>query len=183
MPLLVMTAKSSTMTFKDDGVIIYENRSQLLGALGSGSVILIGTKLAMTDSFRMLKAEINALVTLVTSGEGGGLQLYLCEGSLTTTEIAEALNNDGPLTRGDVVSNAQAMRPIFRVGAVGAIGGAAAHFNDKDDGPDMTIKPRWTFSDGGVGWNWAIFNYATTPLTDAALVVIQSKSFGVWVGA
>ncbi len=44
------------------GSILMESRSQALGALAADAGILIGTKLALTEDFRMLKSNVHAMV-------------------------------------------------------------------------------------------------------------------------
>ncbi len=171
---------------KDDkGVIIYENRTQVLGTLAARTALLIGTKLAMTDAFRMLKSEIYASMASLTDGEESRLQLYLCHGSLTVTQIKEALDAAGPVARGALGSEELTLRPIFLAGTFVPAGtaGTEARLLAREGGSIAMLKPRWTFPDGGVGWNWVIFNASSAGLGAGSLVAITAKNWGIWVGS
>ncbi len=171
--------------FDDTGVIIHENRLQALVTLASETALIVGTKLAMTDAFRMLKSEIVSHIFQMTAGEGGRLALYLCHGDLSVAEISDALSGDGPLSRGDIEASMRAKRPIFLAGQYDAdeVGTTAHLTNIMTGGHGSIMKPRWTFPDGGVGWNWVVYNFSSTALTTGAVLIIQNKAYGLWVGA
>ncbi len=171
--------------FAETGVIIMESRIQTLGTLNAATALLIGTKIALTDAFRMLKAEIMVHMAGMTSGEQSRLALYLCHGDLSLSEIAGALAANGPPARGDIEAALRTKRPIFLVGQFVQSGatGTTGHLSDMKTGSAVgVIKPRWTFPDGGVGWNWVIWNFGNNLATGGS-VQIQSKAYGLWVGA
>ncbi len=166
------------------GVIITEDRSQAIGALVAGAAILIGTKLAMTDSFRMLKTEALALVTAITSGEDGQLAIGIAHGDLTVGEIALELAVQGPTDRGKTEEQRQAERAVFLVGAISGDVDTVGSFLDKmTNSPFLTPKVGWTFPDEGIGWNWFVYNFSQASFTTGATVHLSAKHFGVWVGA
>ncbi len=171
--------------FDKTGVIIVENRTQLLGTLASRTAIVVGTKIAITDAFRMLKSEIYASLATMTDGEESRLQLYLCHGDLTLAEIADSLNGNGPISRADVEQSQRSLRPIFLAGTFVPAGtaGTEARLLSREGGAIAMLKPRWTWPDGGIGWNWVMFNASTAGLADGALVSITAKNWGLWVGA
>ncbi len=164
------------------GVIIREARSQALGALAAQAGILIGTKLAITDSFRMLKAIGSFVIDGLTGVEGPGLLLYLANGDLSLAEAEAAIELSGPLDRSDRVNGPIAERFVQLVGSTGDPDGAKASFLDAHTGaPVIVAKPRWTF---GVtdSWNWIVYNNGAA-LTTGATVKLRVQDFGVWVGA
>ncbi len=170
-----------TMGFGKDGkgVIIIESRPQALGALGAGGGILIGTKLATLERFRMLKSEMWATITGLTSGEGTGLILGLADGDLTLAEIEGAIETDGPLGPNDITGENIAMRPVWKIGAVDRETGTEAIFENEHGGHMLIVKPRWTFA-RTKSWNWFVYNLGAS-LTTGGTVNIRGKHFGVWV--
>ncbi len=98
------------------GAIIRESRVQLLGALAESSAIFIGTKLAMVDRFRMLKAKMIGTLNGLTAGESNGLLLGLADGSLSLAEVEATFEIEGPLTRFDVQKTDEAERPVWMIG-------------------------------------------------------------------
>ncbi len=161
------------------GVIIKESRTQALGALANSAGILIGTKLATLERFRMLKTEVMASIVSLTSGEGSGLWMGLADGDLSLAEIEAAIESNGPLGPNDSVQEAIADRFIMILGA-GDIEVATEYlFHNHNGGHLMTATPRWTFA-RTKSWNWFVYNQGTV-LTTGATVNIKVKDFGVWV--
>ncbi len=163
------------------GVIIIEKKSQALLTLAEDAGLIISTKLATLERFRMLKSELTCTITGVGGTELGGLELYLADGDLTLAEIEAAIEANGPLGPNDQIAEAIAERPVFRVGAADFSGTAAdaGHLLNEMGGPILTVKPRWTFA-RTKSWNWVIYNNGPAPTT-GSVVKIQAKSFGVWV--
>ncbi len=165
------------------GAIVIEAREQALGTLASNTGLLIGTDVAITEDFRMLKTEISAVVHTNTLGELGSLELYLVEGKLSLAEAEAAIESEGPLSRHDPTKEAIAERPVFRVGA-GPVGGGTTpkefHIADvMTGGPVCVAKPRWTWGETS-SWSWMVYNRGAAPTTGAS-VNINAKSFGVWL--
>ncbi len=158
-----------------------ESRTQALGALAQAAGIIIGTKVATLERFRMLKSEISAQITaLQATTEGSGLALYLADGDLSLVEIEEQIENDGPLGPNDRVAANVAERPVFLVGQAGNAGGNETVIRDKvSNAPVCMTKPRWTFA-RTKSWNWVIYNKGTV-LTTGSTVFLTVKNFGVWV--
>jgi len=162
------------------GVMIRESRSNVLGALAQGVGVQIDTKLATLERFRMLRGEIFATVTGLTSGEGTGLILVLADGDLSLTEVDEAIDSaNGPLGPNDQVIEAIAERPVWLIAAVDRETGPEAMFENDQGGHMLVIKPRWTFA-RTKSWNWIVYNLGSI-LTTGATVHIRTKLFGVWV--
>ncbi len=174
-----------SMGFGKDGkgVIIQEARSQALGALSNGSGILIGTKLAVTDSFRMLKAIGHFGITGLTGGEGNGLILYLANGNLSLAEAEAQIELSGPLDRSARPEVELAERFVKLVGVVDVPNASTEQtVRDAQTGaPVVTTRPRWTFGSTD-SWNWILYNHGDN-LTTGATVSIRCTSYGVWVGA
>ncbi len=168
--------------FAETGVIIRERRSQSLSTLGSLTALIIGTKLANTISFRILKAELYAFISGLTSGEGDGLIIGLANGDLTVAEIKECIEAQGPLNPSDRVGNERAKRAVWLLGSTDAEIDTNGFFDsDMENAGQHKIvtKPRWTFTEG-VGWNWFLWNTGPSPLTTGATIEITSTNFGVW---
>ncbi len=161
------------------GVIIRESRSQTLGALAAEAGVIIGTKLATLERFRMLRTEIYAVVTNLTSGEGTGLLFVLSDGQYLESEVEAAIEADGPLGPNDEITSDIADRPVWFAGAVDRETGTEAIFENAEGGHVMVIKPRWTFG-RTKSWNFHVYNLGSI-LTTGASVIIRVKSFGVWV--
>ncbi len=167
------------------GVIIVEGRSQALGTLASSAGILIGTKLAILERFRMLKAEITARVSGLTVGEIHGSRLYLADGDLTLVEIEAQIESNGPLGPNEIAPADIAERPVFLAGVFeenGAGGGTPiALCKDKEtNAPVVMLNPKWTFA-RTKSWNWVLYNATGSAFTTGASVSILAKEFGVWV--
>ncbi len=161
------------------GVIIRENRVQALGALSASAGVIIGTKLATLERFRMLRNECVASLTALTSGEGTALLMVLADGQFTLAEVEAAIEANGPLGPNDTVTEDIADRPVWFSGAVDRETGTEAIFENENGGHMLVLKPRWTFA-RTKSWNYIVYNLGDN-LTTGASVRIRSKSFGVWV--
>lgn len=163
------------------GAIVYEQRVQALGALANATGIIVGTKLAIVDDFRMLKSEVNSHITGLTTEQSTGLELWLAHGDLTLSEVEAALELNGPLARGEVVDEATAQRPVFRAGMYVADGNAstAAIAWGENGSPLPVLKPRWTWPKTK-SWNWIVYNRGVA-LTTGATARLFAKSYGVWI--
>ncbi len=161
------------------GVIIRESRSQTLAALAAETGVIIGTKLATLERFRMLRTEIYAAVTNLTSGEGTGLLFVLADGDFTLAEVEAAIEADGPLGPNDTILEDIADRPVWFAGAVDRETGTEALFENENGGHMMVLKPRWTFA-RTKSWNFIVYNLGTI-LTTGSSVIFRAKHFGVWV--
>ncbi len=169
---------------KDDkGIIIMESRSQALGVLAPGGGILVGTKLAITMGFRMLKSNVTCNVTGLTAGEGEHMSLYLLNGDLSLAEAEAKIEQNGPTARGKRTEMEIAERFVKKVGFTPTIERASntvVNFVDAFTGsPICVTKPRWTFSET-TSWQWLIYNHGVV-LTTGATVQLKTESFGVWV--
>ncbi len=164
------------------GVIIRESRTQALGTLAQDVGIIVGTKIATLERFRMLKSICYAGLTGLTATEGQQLMLYLADGNFTIGEINACINNQGPFGPNDEVEEELSERMVVLVGAVSGvdIGGVQAHIHDMNtNAPVCVAKPRWTFA-RTKSWNWVIFNRGAA-LTTGSSARILAKNFGVWV--
>ncbi len=168
------------------GVILQESRSQALLTLAASAGLLIGTKIATLERFRMLKTEMSAVVSGLTTGEIHGMRLYLIDGDLTLTEAELQIESTGPVGPSDTVAEDVSERPVFLAGTfvengIATAGATIALCVDKiTNAPVVMLKPRWTFG-RTKSWNWMIYNSTGSPLTTGATVRIINKNFGVWV--
>ncbi len=161
------------------GVIITESRVQALGSLANEAGILIGTNLATLERFRMLKLEIIAAVTSLTSTEGTGLLLGIVDGDYTLAELEAAIESDGPLGPNDQISEELSERFYKWLGAVDRETGTDALFENNQGGHQMEKTIRWTFA-RTKSWNFFVYNMGSA-ITTGATVNVRAKSFGVWV--
>ncbi len=161
------------------GVILRENRSQVIGTLGALTALLIGTNIPMNTRFRMLKTELYATMTGVTTGDMRGMIFGLADGDLTVAEVEEAIEANGPLGPNDQISEAIAERPVWFLGAVDSELGTTVIFENETGGHMLSLKPRWTFA-LTKSWNWFVYNMGAAPTTGATLF-FRAKHFGVWV--
>ncbi len=163
------------------GVIITEQRSQAISTLAAQTALLIGTKLAMEEDFRILKSHVHCNLEGLDAGEGFRLLLGLADGNLNVAQIAEAIIANGPLNPNETPERERAMRPVFIIGASENNGLADGVFRDIVSGAPMCIqKNRWTFQDGD-SWNWFIYNQSASAMTTGATALLVAKNFGVWV--
>ncbi len=165
------------------GVIITEKRNQALLTLGQNTGLILGTKIAILERFRMLKSQVTFTFRGVTATEGAGYLLFLADGDLTLTEIELAIESTGPVGPNDRPAIAIAERPVFLVGAtVGPQGFQSVEMMALDmisNAPVCIVKPRWTFA-RTKSWNWVLYNNGQAPTTGST-VEVQAKNFGVWV--
>lgn len=164
------------------GEIVREARSQALGALGASTGIIVGTKLATLEDFRIIKSEVVCDGTSFTAGEGNGLALYLVDGDYSLAEFEEALENNGPLGPNDSVAAAISMRWIKWFGEVVHNGQPTEEelvMINENGGAFLSQTVRWTFA-RTKSWNWIIYNHTKT-ITTGASMRIKAKNFGVWV--
>jgi len=162
------------------GVIIRENTEIVLLGQGDGAVITT-TDLTMTEDFRLLKTEVIARITGLTTGDEDGLIFGLADAELSDIEVAEVIALDGPVDRNDNLANERAMRPVWILGtSTDLISSGRTQFRGHHGGPIMTAKPRWTFS-SPEGWNWFVFNDRGAAITTGATLKVVATNYGVWV--
>ncbi len=168
------------------GAIVKEQTAISLGALAAQDVALANSAVQLDEDFRILKSEITAVGRAVTSLEGQGLILYMTEGSLTSAQVEENIEQNGPLRQGDQVEEEIASRWVRRVGiTVGpTVNETERVFRNENSGGLLKINPRWTFRRGRTategGWNWAVYNDGAT-VTTGIVVQLLATHYGVWV--
>ncbi len=168
------------------GVIVRENTTLTLGALAAQDTVLATSAVQLDSDFRILKSEVWATLTEITSLEGAGLALYMTEGELDASEIEANIELNGPLRSGDQDLEEIASRWVRLVGTSpnDTVNNTERNLINKHGGHIMDVTPRWTFrrartaTDGG--WNWVIYNNGVT-LTTGATCRIKAVHFGVWV--
>ncbi len=163
------------------GVIVREQRDQTLLTLAADFAAIIGTKLAIADDFRMLKAEVQVSLVGGTPGDIEGLTLGIADGDLSASEISAAMVADAPLDANDIVGGNVAERFASIFGAlVTNFDGTQGTFRGESNSPLLVVMPRWTFGTTK-SWNWFIYNNTGSALTTGASVSLSSKCFGVWI--
>ncbi len=161
------------------GVIFRQSLSQALGTLDNAAGILIGTKPAILERFRIIKSEAWSTINALTSGEGVGIILGLADGDFSISEIEQAIETNGPLGPNDLPNAAQAERFIMFVGMTDGEVGTTQVFENEKGGHSMENTVRWTFA-RTKSWNWFAYNLGDQ-LTTGSTLVLRAKSFGVWV--
>ena len=161
------------------GVIIRESKSQSVGTLATKTALLIGTKIAILEWFRIIKAELTATIIGVTTGEMTGMWIGIADGQWNVAEIKEALEANGPVGPNDVLKEELSDRAVWLLGAVDREIGTEAIFENEEGGHTIEKTLRWTFA-RTKSWNWFLWNQGSAP-TGGATVQMNSKSFGVWV--
>ncbi len=162
------------------GVIIKESNQVSVGGLAADTGILLPA-IAVTEDFRMLKAEVIAHVEGLTSTEGSGLILGLADGELSLAEIEEAIELNGPLDRNDRKAMEFATRPVWLVaGSMPGPAGTTMVFVNDHGGRVVVWKKRWTFSNPE-GWQWFVYNKSDIAVTTGAAVQLNGTYYGVWL--
>ncbi len=168
------------------GVMLRESvAGAALGALAQNAGVLISGPTLIED-FRMLKAEIAAVVVALQASEGIGLQLYLVQQDLSLAEAEACIETEGPVGPSDRTAMETAERFVRYIGAIDPATGISATEKQMVDGytgaPLMVAKPRWTFPNVSteVSWNWMIFNLGAT-LTTGATLQLKATHYGVWL--
>ncbi len=161
------------------GVIITQSDLITLSTLANNTAIKQASPMAITEDYRIIKAEIAAQLNGVTSGETP-IHLYLANDQLSVAEVAEAIAGPGPLDRSQRIQQERAERAVFYLGSF--MGNDTEIPLRGHDGQEAVITKtvRWTFS-SGVGWTLLAFNQSGGTLTTGAVVRLVSKFFGVWV--
>ncbi len=163
--------------------IVSEVKTQALGTLNNQVALLIGTKVALTEEFRMLKSQISAFAQGMTDGDIEGLHFGLAHGDLSVAEIAAVLVAE-PTSSAEIDENQVALRPVWLIGALDANQSAVSgYFVDlwgNGSPAGMVIKPRWTFK-RTTSWNWFIWNNTGSNLQTGGTVRMVAKSFGMWL--
>ncbi len=166
--------------FAKTGVIIRENTAEAIGTLANQNVKR-NTDLVLEEDFRMLKTEVQAIITGATTGQSTGLLFGIADGELTDTEVEEVLVLDGPVDRNDNLAQERAGRFVKTLGMF--VRGATTetlHAVGIEGGPMIISKPRWTFSNPE-GWVWFVFNNSQGSFTTGATLAVTATSYGVWV--
>ncbi len=168
------------------GVIVKEQESFALGGLAGQDLILSDSPILLDADFRILKTELTATLTGITSLEGIGLNLYMSEGELTEAQVEANIELNGPLRMGDKDAEEIASRWVRRIGATNAptVNETERMFVNEYGGPLISYTPRWTFRRARTatsgGWNWAVYNNGVT-ITTGATCRILATHYGVWV--
>ncbi len=160
--------------------MIREEPSVALASLGNGAAIKLGKDVALTTAFRIIKSIIHGgHVDGLTSTEGIGLTLGICNGDLTAVEIAEALSA-APLQPSDRVETERAERFVKIVGSFVVDSIATQRILQGPLGGSLIeVVLRWTFSKTDA-WEFFVMNNGPT-LTTGATVRLGATHYGVWV--
>ncbi len=168
------------------GAIVKEQTVVTLGAIAGQDYVIANSNVQLDEDFRILKSEITAVITEVTSLEGNGLILYMQEGSLSAAEGEANIEQNGPLRRGDQTAEEIASRWVRRVGMTlgPSVNETERVFTNEYGGGLLKINPRWTFTRARAaasgGWDWGVYNDGVTLTTGASVRVIATH-YGVWL--
>ncbi len=166
------------------GVIIREEVTITPGALVSKTVIKgTGGAVLQTTSFRILKTEYFIVQNNAWATNGDGIIVGLANGALTTVQIADCIDANGPDDRNDTVTADESMRAVWLLNLMKEpfdAGGVADASRQVNNGLPISFNPKWTFTPTE-GWDWFAYNPFTGNLTSGASFIIIAKHFGVWV--
>ncbi len=168
------------------GAIVKESFQLNLGNLAAQALVLGDAGVQLDMDFRILRSDVTAVLSAVTSLEGQGLILYMTEGELTAAQAEENIEQSGPVRLGDQADEEVASRWVRRLGITGGptVNETERIFRNKYNGGLLDIEPRWTFRRGRTategGWNWAVYNDGAT-LTTGASLRLKATHYGVWV--
>ncbi len=169
------------------GVIVLENTSITLDALAAQDLVLQDSAVQLDNDFRILKTEVWATLTEITSLEGAGLALYMTEGELTDAQVEQVIESSGPVSPSDQDLDEIASRwvRLFGTSSNDTVNNTERNMINKHGGHIMENTPRWTFHRRRTattgGWNWGIYNNGVL-LTTGAVCRIKARHYGVWVG-
>ncbi len=168
------------------GAIVKEQVTITLAGLAGQDFVAATSGVVLDMDFRILKSEITAVITNITSLEGIGLILYMFEGSLSAAEAEINIEQNGPLRLGLQAEEEIASRWVRRVAIAGAptVNETERLMLNENGGGLLKLTPRWTFRRGRTGadggWNWGVYNDGVT-LTTGAVVRLLCTHYGVWV--
>ncbi len=164
------------------GVIIRESTGLIsIGALTALGVFTFGG-LTTKEDLRILKSEVVAGMTGGDAGEGEGVILGIANGGLSSTNIKECLEANGPLDTNDRVRQEKAERQAHTIGVSHKQAAAAVElpFRDKISNALVCIdRFPWTYADPDA---WNFFLYNTGPaIATGSNVYLTATHYGVWV--
>lgn len=168
------------------GAIVKEQTNLSLGALAGQDTVLASSSVALDADFRILKSEITCVLRGMTSLEGQGLILYMTEGDLSSTQVEENIEQNGPLRMGQQIEEEIASRWVRRVGITAGptVNETERVFRNENNSGLLKLIPRWTFRRGRTaaegGWNWVVYNSGVTITTGASGDLVATH-YGVWV--
>ncbi len=163
------------------GVIIREKPVITVGGLASIAVIKQAGGITLQSSdFRIIKTEYMIVQRGAFGAEGDSVLIGLADNELSVTEIAEAINVDGPVDKNDHVKMEQASRPVWLLAHIKEPHQSTTSYaNIRDLAPSEKVF-RWTFT-ATEAWTWFAYNPLGGALTTGAVFVIFAKHYGVWV--
>ncbi len=163
------------------GEIITDFDVVTLGTLADNTALKQDNPLVIGDDFRVIKLELAADWRAVATGDGP-VALYFADDEMSTAEIQEAVDANGPLNRNDRERMEQATRPVFLLGIFPEFKTGHPTLLHGAEGQVGTINKtiRWTFSNPE-GWTIVAINRTGGALTTGGIISLSAKFFGVWV--
>ncbi len=164
------------------GVIIREDVLLTAGGLAAISAVKSTEGITLqTTSFRVIKTTYFVVVRGSFGAEGDEVIIGIADGTLSTAQIAEVMNNNGPADRNAMVSAAIADRAVWPLVQIKEPADSATSYPlPVNNGMPMEKSLRWTFTPTE-GWDWFLFNPLAGALTTGLVVAIFATHFGVWV--
>ncbi len=161
------------------GTIILQHDIITLATLADDTALIQDAgAIAIVEDFRILKSELHVGTNESIAAGDGPIYFGVADGELTVAEIAEVLNQTGPLNRNDNARSEQSLRKVEILAVFGP--GQSNGTGDKAwQGPIVT-KPRWTYSNPN-GWAYFAFNQSGGALVTGTILRFRAKHYGVWV--
>lgn len=159
--------------------ILTEKDTITLGALADGAAIKQSTPIPITEDYRLVSSEYHMGFTGKNANEGP-IYVGLADSELSVGEIAEALNQSGPVSRSDRLKKEKAERAVFLFGVIdpAEVSGLVHSF----EGERGCIKrtTRWTFSET-TSWCLFAYNGSGAALTTGCIIRFLAKHFGLFL--
>ncbi len=169
------------------GAIVKEQTTFALAGLAAQALVIASSSVQLDKDYRILRSDITAVLTGITSLEGAGLVLYMTEGDLSLAETEANIEQSGPNRPGEDNLEEVATRWVRRVAMSpnDTVNNTERSMLNKYGGSLLDLEPRWTFRRARTategGWNWGIYNDGAT-ITTGATCRILATHYGVWVG-
>ncbi len=161
------------------GAIIRERITLTAGNLAAAGVVKHTSGLTLGEDFRILKIKYHLTLQGNFGALGDQVIVGFANGELSTSEISNCINTDGPNDSNDRLNTEQAERAAWLwhqiVGSSTTVPNAAL-----EDGRVLEQTPRWTFSNPE-GWAWFLYNPLGGALTSGLVISVNATYYGVWV--
>ncbi len=149
------------------------NTNLALSTLTDTTVLLAEISGSIQQDFWAISADLTWSVRGLTAGEGP-LRVGLAQGSLTTTQVEEALDAS-PNSESDTVAREQASRPVRNVGIISGV----ATEETMNDGKPIRTKLKMAIANSA-DLDMFVRNESGATLTTGAVVEVSGNLYIQW---